>query len=107
MTDEEIKTIFDGAGDFVRRELICCGMKIYAYAIDGLISSADAAKSIFLPIAMTLKGDTMEQLYIGALNGTIYNTVAVACVDTEDIALKLVNVQSSQVTTIDCCKVVT
>lgn len=91
MTDDEIKTIFDGAGDFVRRELICCGMKIYAYAIDGLISSSDAAKSVFLPIAMTLKGDTMEQLYSGALNGTIYNTVAVACVDTEDIALKLVN----------------
>ena len=91
MTDEEIKTIFDGAGDFVRRELICCGMKIYAYAIDGLISSADAAKSIFLPIAITLKGDTMEQLYSGALNGTIYNTVAVACLDTEDVALKLVN----------------
>lgn len=91
VTDEKIKAIFDGAGDFIRRELVCCGMKIYAYAIDGLVSSADAAENIFRPIAMTLKGDTMEQLYHGALYGTIYNTVAGECTDMDDIALKLVN----------------
>ena len=62
MTDESIKAVFEGAGDFIRRELICCGMKIYAYAIDGLVSSADAAESIFRPIAVTLKGKTMEEL---------------------------------------------
>lgn len=33
----------------------------------------------------------MEQLYRGALYGTIYNTVAGECADTNDIALKLVN----------------
>ena len=91
MTDESIKAVFEGAGDFIRRELDCCGMKIYAYAIDGLVSSADAAESIFRPIAVTLKGKTMEELYRRALHGTIYNTVAGECVDTDDVVLKLVN----------------
>lgn len=91
MTDEKIAAVFEGAGDFIRRELVCCGFKIYAYAIDGLVSSADAAESIFRPLAVTLEGSTMGELYHGALYGTIYNTVAVACVDADDVALKLVN----------------
>ena len=90
MTDEKIAAVFEGAGDFIRRELVCCGFKIYAYAIDCLVSSADAAESIFRPLAVTLEGSTMGELYHGALYGTIYNTVAVACVDADDVALKLV-----------------
>jgi hypothetical protein len=91
VTDEKIKAVFDGAGDFIRRKLLCCGFEIYAYAIDGLVSSADAAESVFRPIAVSLKGNTIEELYRGALYGTIYNTVASACTDADDIALKLVN----------------
>lgn len=91
MTDAKITAVFDGAGDFIRRELLCCGMNVYAYAIDGLVSGADAAESVFRPLAVSLKGDTMEELYRGALYGTIYNTVAGACADLDDVALKLVN----------------
>lgn len=91
VTDEKITAIFEGAGDFIRRELTCCGMKLYAYAIDGLVSGADAAESVFRPIALNLKGDSMDALYRGALYGTIYNTVAAECVDEQDIATKLVN----------------
>ena len=91
MTDAKITEIFKGAGDFIRRELDCCGNKIYAYAIDGLISGADAAENVFRPISLNLKGETMEELYRGARYGTIYNAVAAVCRDIEDIALKLVN----------------
>ena len=91
MTDGNVTAMFDGAGDFIRRELICCEKKIYAYAIDGLVSGTDAAENIFRPLAVFLKGKTMEDLYHGALYGTIYNTVAVRCTSTEDIGLKLVN----------------
>lgn len=91
MTDAAICAIFDGAGDFIRRELYCSGFTIYAYAIDGLVASADAAKNIFRPIARNLRGESMAQLYDGALHGAVYNTVAGACKDTDDIALKLVN----------------
>ena len=91
MTDALISEIFEGAGDFIRRELLCCGKKIYAYAIDGLVSGSDAAESVFRPISVSLKGEAMDDLYQGALYGTIYNTVASACTDTEDVALKLVN----------------
>ena len=91
MTDEKITAIFDGAGDFIRRELHCSGFKLYAYAIDGLVSSADAAENIFRPIAVNLKGDSMDALYRGAFHGSVYNTVACHCEDTQDIAVKLVN----------------
>lgn len=91
MTDESISKIFCGAGDFVRRELRCGKFKLYAYAIDGLVSSADAAENIFKPISLNLKGDTMKALFEAALYGDIYNTVAGSCRDLEDVAVKLVN----------------
>lgn len=91
MTDREICDRFAGAEDFIRRELHCGGFTIYAYAIDGLISSADASENVFRPIATILDGETMAELYDRALKGGIYNTVASACKDTEDAVLKLVN----------------
>ena len=91
MTDREITQIFQGAGDFIRRELICSGYKIYAYAIDGLVASADASVNIFRPIALSLKGENMEQLFQNALQGGIYTAVAGSCSDAQDVAVKLVN----------------
>lgn len=91
MTDEQISGIFEGAGDFIRRELRCGTFKLYAYAIDGLVSSADAAENIFRPIATVLRGNSMEDLYRAALYGSVYNTVAGPCEDAQDVALKLVN----------------
>lgn len=91
MTDENITAIFSGAEDFIRRELHCGDFTLYAYAIDGLVSGADAAENIFRPISINLKGEGMEQLYLSALHGAVYNTVAGACSDLDDIALKLVN----------------
>ncbi len=91
MTDQQITAIFDGAGDFIRRELRCDTFSIYAYAIDGLVSSADAAENIFRPITTHLRGETMDELYQKALHGSVYNTVASSCKDVDDIALKLVN----------------
>jgi len=91
ITDEAICNVFDGAGDFIRRPLRCGTFDLYAYAIDGLVSSADAAENILRPIAMNLDGATMENLFQQALSGQIYNVVAVACVDLDDISVKLVN----------------
>lgn len=91
MTDSAVTAIFEGAGDFIRRELECSGFKVYAYAIDGLISGADAAEYVFQPIATNLSGDTMDVLYRKALHGGVYNTVAGPCKDAQDIAVKLVN----------------
>lgn len=91
MTDAQISQIFEGAGDFIRRKLSCCGFILYAYAIDGLVSSSDASKNIFRPIALSLKGDSVGQLYRQAMDGGIYNAVAVPCKDLTDAATKLVN----------------
>ena len=42
LTDENIRAIFDGAGDFIARQLQCGPWILHAYAIDGLISGGDA-----------------------------------------------------------------
>jgi len=91
MTDQAICSVFDGAGDFIHRELHCGGQTLFAYAIDGLVSSADAGANIFRPLTENLLDGTMEQLYQAALYGNIYNAVASPCTDLADVSLKLVN----------------
>ena len=91
MTDENISHIFRDAADFVRRELRCGEHTLYAYAIDGLIASAYASDYIFKPITQHLTAPTMEKLYHHALEGMIYNNVAVPCADLDQTAFLLVN----------------
>lgn len=91
MTDAQIRKQFDGAGDFIARELDCGNYTLYAYAIDGLISGADMSEYILKPISNNLIGNSMEQLYRNALRGGIYNSVAAACDSMETVAMKLVN----------------
>lgn len=91
VTDENIRAIFDGAGDFFARRLQCGPWTLYAYAIDGLISGGDASEYILRPITEHLAADHMQTLYEAALNGMVYNAVASACSDLDDIAMKLVN----------------
>lgn len=91
LNDRNLREIFSGAGDFVRREICCCGQKLYAYAIDGLIASGDASEYVLKPIVERLEGATMRQLFDRALGGAVFNVVASVCADLGDAALKLVN----------------
>ena len=91
LTDENIRAIFDGAGDFVVRPLRCGEYDLYLYAIDGLTSGGDISDYVIKPITEHLKADSMEELYRRALKGMVYNTVADACNDLDKAALKLVN----------------
>ena len=91
MTDANIRNIFRDAADFIPRELRCGEFTLYAYAIDGLIAADYASDYIFKPITQHLKADTMEQLYSHAMNGMIYNSVAVPCEDLNKVAFLLVN----------------
>lgn len=91
MTHEEIQSRFRGTGDFIVRELRCCGFGLYAYAVDGLVSGADMSDYVIKPIAQTLRGGSMEELYRSAMAGSIYNGVANACTDVDTVTTKLVN----------------
>lgn len=91
MTHEEIVSRFRGTGDFIVRELRCCGFDLYAYAVDGLVSGADMSDYVIKPIAQTLRGGSMEELYRSAMAGSIYNGVANACKDVDTVTTKLVN----------------
>jgi hypothetical protein len=91
LTDRNIRGIFGNTADLIVRQLQCGQITIYAYAIDGLISGADASDYIIKPITEHLSGDSMEELYTKALQGAIYNCVADACKDLDTVALKLVN----------------
>ena len=89
--DQNISRIFEGAADFIRRELCCEGFALYAYAIDGLIASSNASEYVFKPITQHLRGNTMEELYRRAMDGMVYNNVAKPCEDLDTVALMLVN----------------
>lgn len=91
MTDENVSKQFEGAADFIRRELRCGKHTVYAYAIDGLIAAATASDYVIKPISTQLSGSTMEELYRKALDGTIYNCVAVEARDCGHISFLLVN----------------
>lgn len=91
INDHAISNIFRDAADFIRRELHCGQFQLYAYAIDGLIASGDASDYIFKPITQHLSADSMEALYGRALNGMIYNSVAVPCENLNKVASLLVN----------------
>ena len=91
LADADIRALFGNAGDFMARELSCCGFTLYAYAIDGLTSGGDTSEYVFKPLAQHLVGESMEQLYENALRGGVYNSVAEPCGDLDDVALKLVN----------------
>ena len=91
LTDENICHIFRSAADFNRRQLRCGAHTLYAYAIDGLIASGSASDYIFKPITQTLHADDMQTLYRSALEGSIYNNVAVPCDDLDAVAFMLVN----------------
>ena len=91
MTDPEIRHMFQGAGDFIARELQCGEWTLFAYAIDGLVSGGDLSDYVIKPITEHLTGDTPEMLYDLALHGMIYNSVADPCDDLNTVALKLVN----------------
>ena len=91
LTDENISHIFRDAADFTRRPLHCGQHTLYAYGIDGLISSGDASDYIFKPITQHLTGATMEEIYRHGLEGMIYNNVAESCETLDDAAMKLVN----------------
>ncbi len=91
INDTNVSQIFREAADFVRRELRCGKFTIYAYAIDGLIAAAYASDYVFKPIIQNLQAQTMEELYRHALDGAIYNNVAVPCEDLDKLALQLVN----------------
>ena len=91
VTDENIRAIFENAGDFIARKLQCAGHTLYAYAIDGLTSGADTSEYVIRPISDNLSGSTMQALYEQALAGSIYNSVADPCEDLDTVALKLVN----------------
>lgn len=91
LTDENISNIFAGTGDFVRRELQCGKVKLYAYSIDGLTSGADTSDFVIKPITQHLQGENAAELYRRALLGGIYNAVAAPCADLDSVAGKLVN----------------
>ena len=90
MTDQEICAVFNGAGDFVRRELNCGGLTVYAYFIDGLTAGGEIAEYVFKPLYENEVED-MAAFYQQALAGAVYSATAAACTDAADAARKLVN----------------
>ena len=90
VTDQALRELFAGAGDFTARQLRCGGNTLYTYYIDGLTSGADISEYVFKPLYEN-PAPTMADAYALALSGGVYNATTKACTDLQDAALKLVN----------------
>ena len=90
MTDAEIRAIFEGVSDFEPRMLRSGEATLYAYFIDGLVSSGFIAEYIYKPITQDLPRNVPDA-YRAALRGSVYNAVARPCKDLQDVAVKIVN----------------
>lgn len=90
LTDSNIKRVFGQSGDFASRTISCGALTVQLYAIDGLVSGGDISEFVLKPLSK-MREDTMQDLFQAALNGTIYNSVAVSCENLQDAAMKLVN----------------
>lgn len=90
ISNEGILKLFEGASDFETRVLRQGTETLYAYFVDGLVSSGFIAEYIFKPISQQLP-DSVPLAYEAALKGEVYNAVARPCKDLEDVANKLVN----------------
>lgn len=82
--------MFEGASDFETRTLRTGEATLYAYFIDGLVSSSFIAEYIYKPISHDLPQNVTDA-YNAALRGGIYNAVARPCEDLQDVAGKIVN----------------
>ena len=90
MTDEQIRSIFEGASDFETRTIREGEGTLYAYFIDGLVASSFIADYIFKPLVHDLPENTKDA-YHAALRGAVYNAVARPCKDLADVSNKIVN----------------
>ncbi len=90
LNDENIRKIFQDAGDFESRALECDAGKVYTYYIDGLTSGGDIAEYVFKPLVQNLHGD-MQDAFRQAATGEIYCATVAVCKDLNDVSLKLVN----------------
>lgn len=90
MTDQEIRSLFEGASDFETRTLRTGEAMLHAYFIDGLVSSSFIADYIYKPISQDLPLNVADA-YHTALRGGVYNAVARPCRDLSDVASKIVN----------------
>ena len=90
ITDASIRARFGETGDFIVRELLCGGQRVYAYMIDGLIAGATVSETVFRPLSR-MGENSMEALYRQALDGFVYNNVADDCADPDAVVSKLVN----------------
>lgn len=91
VSHDNICKIFEGAGDFIIRELHVSGYTLYIYAIDGLTSGSDISEYVIRPLMEQLHGANQKTLFDEALFSVVYNSVANACDDLDTVAKKLVN----------------
>ena len=90
MTDADIRQIFEGAEDFETRTLRSGAQTLYAYFVDGLVTSSFVSEYVIRPVVCGLPED-VPQAYEAALRGVVYNCVAKPCKDLKDVMTKLVN----------------
>lgn len=91
LTDEALRALFEGAADFVARQIAVPGGKIGLYFIDGLVSGSDISEYVIGPMVRHLADLPPEAQAAQAVAGAVNNAVADPVDTLEAAAVKLVN----------------
>ena len=91
LTDEALRALFEGAADFVARQIAVPGGMIGLYFIDGLVSGADISEYVIGPMVRHLADLPPEAQAAQAVAGAVNNAVADPVDTLEAAAVKLVN----------------
>ena len=91
MQPEDIRAIFENAGDLEEHTVAAGGQVLTAFFIDGLTSGGDIAEYVVQPLVRCIRPGTMESVFRQAQNGAVW-CASVSTADTPDAAAqKLVN----------------
>lgn len=91
VTDEALCALFDGAADFVRRQVRTAGGEVKLYFIDGLVSGSEISEFVLRPLVESLSGGASEKMAAQALEGIVYHAQADPVATLDDVAMRLVN----------------
>lgn len=91
MQPEQIRRIFENAGDFEEHTAIAGGQTLSVFFIDGLVASAMIADSVIRPLNTAIRSGTMEEVYEQAKNGAVWCASVSEASDAQQVAMKLVN----------------
>ena len=91
MLSEEIRAMFENAGDFEEHTVVAGGRTLSVFFIDGLTAGGMIADAILQPLSVAVRLGTAQEVYEQAKCGAVWCASVSEAQDAQQAAMKLVN----------------